>query len=83
MTLTTEDIQLIKQALKPDFDKIDERFEHVDKQFEQVHKKFDQKFERLDERLDTIVQEIIKTQGEFHEEHEERITRIEKELHIA
>jgi hypothetical protein len=57
---------------------MDKRFELVDKQFEQVHKRFDQ----VDKGIDNIVQEMVKTMGELHEDHEERIKVLERELHI-
>jgi tetrahydromethanopterin S-methyltransferase subunit G len=86
MALTKEDLDAIKtiveatvqasaQRLKSEMDK---RFELVDKQFEQVHNRFDQ----VDKGMDNIVQEMVKTMGELHEDHEERIKVLERELHI-
>jgi tetrahydromethanopterin S-methyltransferase subunit G len=54
MSLTRNDIQILKEVFQQQFDKIDKRFDLIDKRFEQIDKRFeeiDKKFEKLEQNL--------------------------------
>jgi hypothetical protein len=72
MSLTENDIQLIKGSLRPEFNRIDTRFEQVNKRFEEIER-----------TLTTAFQEIIDDVYELHPTREEfkhletRVTSLE------
>lgn len=91
MALTNEDIQLIKEALRSEFEQINKRFERVDHRFEAMDKRFDQvdqRFDRVEQRLEGIEKSLneltdaVTVDGnERYSDHEERIKTLEAKVH--
>lgn len=53
------------------------RFGTIDKKLEEINKRFDV----VDEGIETIVQELVKFTGELHQDHDDRIGRLEQHIH--
>ena len=105
MGLTIKDIDLIKEALKPEFNKINfdmvrlekridgvetrlgNRIDHLDMKIDQVKNELENKIDvlegKIEKRFELSEKNIIETMGELHQDHEKRIQRIEKVIHIS
>ena len=62
MILEKKEINQIKTALKPEFEKMDKKFQTIDKRFETIDKRFeaiDRRFEAIDQRFKEIDQKFI------------------------
>ncbi len=85
MSLTREDLEDIKQLMESvvytatasQFKQINERFDAVDKRFEEIDTRFDEA-EALQNEILQAVSDESATQGATLDDHETRITRLEK-----
>lgn len=73
MSLTRNDIQILKEVFQPQFDKIDQRFDQIDKRFEELEA-------NLVRQFIAEIHELYTPRTEFNNL-EDRVTVVEKELH--
>lgn len=87
MSLTRDDLADIKQlmeavvgaAMKEQDAKFEKRFEQIDQHFEQVEQRFNEAQELQNEILEAVSDESAR-QGAMLDDHETRITRLEKSV---
>jgi hypothetical protein len=72
MALAQEDLDAIKTIVKTTVQASEHRLKN------EMARRFDQ----VDKGMDNIVQEIVKAMGDLHEDHEERIKGLEREMHL-
>jgi hypothetical protein len=77
MALTKEDLDAIKTTIETTVAASEHRLKtEMDKRFGRVERRFDS----IHKAIDNAVAEIIKTEGELYEEHEDRIKVLEREI---
>lgn len=64
MALTPDDIQALKEALKPEFDSL--------------RQEINTRLDAVDEAIKNVSLELIRYTGELHKDHEDRITKLER-----
>jgi hypothetical protein len=83
MALTKDDLQLIKQALQPQFNNLaaemDKRFDQVDQRLNGI----DHRLEGIDKVLNDLVQAVTVEGTERYADHEERIKALEHAQHTT
>ena len=73
MALTKHDLQAISEAVRP----------IVKEEINVLRVEMDKRFNNVHTAIDNAVAEILKTQGELHEDHEERIKALEHAQHTT
>lgn len=78
MRLTREDLQAIRDVIR---EETEPKFQSISQQFRDFKEETRNRFNMVDKAIENIVQELVKFTGELHQNHEERISRLEKQLH--
>lgn len=73
MSLSTDDIALIKQLFQAQDNRLDARFEKIDQRFEKLEATMNERFELVDEKIDTILDAI----GTEFNEQSDRVQSVE------
>jgi len=74
MSLTPHDIQAFKQALQPEFDRIDKRFDRVDNRFDELRAYVDKKFDEIDKKFVMIDLRFDEIDKKFDTQYEQMMS---------
>ena len=86
MSLTRNDIQILKEVFQPQFDRIDLQFDKIDKRFDEIIVYMNKRFNENEKDHDRIITQLIGdlytiyTPREDFKNLEKRLTKVENKL---